>query len=251
MRHLPRAGRSARRAVGAAAVLVLTAAQSPTEPSGSSFAPGQGPFGSGHLSAHGIQALPAAGSAIDVDLATYNALYPDDPLNEEARRAAVRAMRSRGYDVVDESRLVLKVGVAQAPSPGSSSAGYPTPRRYAGGADMPPEMQRTGRRDIPWDPTVIPEADRVPEIYPQVRVPLGRRAGRVAANYTVTLTLFRRGEEPIWTATIEAGGDIPAPAALVRELTTAALDNLGTSVERDFTLSCAVEDVSRGGICLE
>lgn len=247
MTGVPKRVRPARRlcivAVAAAVVAVTAAAPSPVL--------GQASSGSGHLSANGLQPLPPEGSAVDVELTSYNAVDPGDPLHEEARRAAVRAAQGRGWTVSDRSTLVLRVGVQVGPSRGS-----PAGRDFGAGPfiddpALPPNIDRGGRLEVPGDPALLPESDRVPELYPQIRVPLGRRASAVRARYTLTLSLFRRGEEPIWAATIEAAGEIPDPAVLVRELTTTALRSLGSSVERDFTLSCAGEDVARGGICLE
>lgn len=208
-------------------------------------------YGSGHLSATGIGSLPSPGSDVAVELGSYDALYPENPIHEAARRAAIRAVRDRGWTVTDMAPLALEVRVDASPSPAAPAQGPRRPRRIAGGSEVPPEIDRSGRLDIPQDPTPIPEADRVPDVYPQVRVPLGRRPSTTNADYRVTLTLFRRGEEPIWTASIEAAGDIPDPRRLVGELTRSALDSLGTSVERDFAISCAQADVARGGICLD
>ncbi|TVR97662.1 MAG: hypothetical protein EA406_09075 [Rhodospirillales bacterium] len=174
------------------------------------------------------------GSTIDVDVVARTALFPGDRLDAAAAEATQAALTAQGFRVVDRGQMVLRVRVTQAPA-----------------GDVRARPDRLGPRadSIPRERSPIPRGDRVPEIVDPLRVPLGPPTFRVDSFYSLNFTLFERGREPIWSATIEASGRIPDPERLVRTLARTALADLGHSVEREFTLVCA--DDQPGTICLD
>jgi hypothetical protein len=196
---------------------------------------GERPSGLGYVSASGIGSLPPAGTRINVELAAHDASYRRDPLDEQARAAAVEALQASGYETADRGSLVLRIMVSSAPGP---IRVFETP------VGARPDIQ-------PGEIAPIPRSGRVPAVEPQVRVPLGARARRPTGSYTVTIMLFERGKEPLWTATSSVSGTIPKPEALVETLIRTAMSDLGRSVEREFIVSCDDEDVAGGAICPE
>jgi hypothetical protein len=194
---------------------------------------GERPSGFGYVSASGIGPLPSAGSRINVELAAHDASYRRNPLDEQARAAAVQALQASGYEVTDQGSPVLRITVSSAPGP---------VRVFETPVGARPDIQ-------PGEIAPIPDSGRVPSVEPQVLVPLGLRARRPTGSYTVTIMLFERGREPLWTATTSASGTIPNPEALVETLIRTAMSDLGRSVEREFAVSCDDEDVAGGAIC--
>lgn len=225
---LPGAGRIGAAATIAALMLVpvgaVDALDRPEQPSGF-----------GYVSASGIGPLPPPGSSINVEFAADDASFRVDPLHQQARAAAVEALQARGYEATDRGAPILRVGVSMAPGP---------IRVFEAPVGARPHMH-------PGEIAPIPDSARVPLLEPQVRVPLGALPRRPTGSYTVTIMLFERGREPLWTATSAASGTIPQPEALVRTLTRTAMNDLGRSVEREFILSCDDEDVAQGGVCPE
>jgi hypothetical protein len=191
--------------------------------------------GFGYVSASGVGSLPSAGTRINVELAAQDTNYRRDPLSEQAQAAAVQALQASGYEATDRGSLVLRVMVSSAPGP---IRAFETP------VGARPDVH-------PGEIAPIPNSGRVPTVEPQVRVPLGLRAQRPTGSYTVTIMLFERGREPLWTATSSVSGTIPDPEALVQTLVRTAMSDLGRSVEREFAVSCDDEDVAGGAICPE
>jgi hypothetical protein len=191
--------------------------------------------GFGSVSASGMGPLPSAGTTINVELAAYEASYQRSPLDQQARAAAVEALQASGYETTDRGSLVLRIMVSSAPGP---IRVFETP------VGARPDIQ-------PGEIAPIPDSARVPMVEPQVRVPLGLPARRPTGSYTVTLVLFERGREPLWMATSSASGTIPDPEALVQTLVELAMNDLGRSAAREFSLSCEDEDVAGGAICPE
>jgi hypothetical protein len=226
---MPGAGR-----IGATIALLALLLPVPTE---AVDAPprGQQPTGLGSLSASGIGPLPPAGTTINIELAGDDAGFRYDRLHEQARLAAVQALQAWGYEPVERGSPVLQIRVSMAPGP---------IRRFETPTGARPDLQ-------PGEIPPIPDSARVPVLEPQVRVPFGRALPRPTGSYTITLTLFERGREPLWVATTTVSGNIPDAEALVRTLTRTAMNDLGTTVQRDFALSCEDEDVARGSLCLE
>jgi hypothetical protein len=224
---LPGAGRIAA-ATAVIAVLTLKSVGAADPMDG-----GEQPSGFGYVSASGMGPLPSAGTRINVELAAHDASYRRDPLDDQARAAAVQALQASGYEATDQGSLVLRVMVSSAPGP---IRVFETP------VGARPNMQ-------PGEIAPIPRSGRVPAVEPQVRVPLGPRARRPTGSYTVTIMLFERGREPLWTATSSASGTIPEPEALVETLIRTAMNDFGRSVEREFPISCDDEDVAGGAIC--
>lgn len=186
-----------------------------------------------------FQALSSArelppGSAIDVDLATDAILFPGHRLDAVAEVATTAALLAQGFQVVERGPLVLRVRVTHAP---------------AGAAGGRRDLFGPRGEALPRERSPIPRGERVPEIVDPLRVPLGPPSFRSGSFYSISFTLFRRGREPIWSATIEASGRIPDPDRLVDTLTRTALADLGNTVEREFTLSCV--DDEPGTICLD
>jgi hypothetical protein len=193
----------------------------------------QQPSGLGSISTSGMGPLPSAGTTINVELAAHETSYQRNPLDEQARAAAVQALQALGYETTDRGSLVLRIMVSSAPGP---IRVFETP------VGARPDIQ-------PGEIAPIPDSARVPMVEPQVRVPLGLPARRPTGSYTVTLVLFERGREPLWMATSSASGTIPDPVALVQTLVELAMNDLGRSAARDFAVSCDEEDVAGGAIC--
>ena len=226
---LPSAGR-----IGAAATLVGALMLVPIAKVDAVDGPEQ-PSGFGSISASGIGPLPPAGRAINVELAADDASFRLDPLHQQARVAAVEALQAWGYEASDRGTPILRIGVSMAPGP---------VRVFESPVGARPDMH-------PGEIAPIPDSARVPLLEPQVRVPLGALPRRPTGTYTVTIMLFERGREPLWTVTSAASGTIPQPEALVRTLTRMAMNDFGKSVGREFILSCDDDDVAQGSVCPE
>lgn len=211
-------------AVGVLMLAPVNAADGPEQPSG---------FGS--VAASGIGPLPPPGTMINVETAAHDVSFRPDPLHQQARAAAVDALEAWGYRTSDRGTPVLRVGVSMAPGP---------VRTFESPVGARPDMH-------PGEIAPIPDSARVPLVEPQVRVPLGAQQRRLTGSYTVTLMLFERGREPVWSATSSASGTIPQPEAMVRTLTRMAMNDLGRSVGREFTVSCDENDVAQGAVCPE
>jgi hypothetical protein len=224
---LPGAGR-----IGAAVTIVATLMLVPIAKVDAVDGPEQ-PSGFGFVSAGGTGPLPPPGSTINVELAAHDASFRLDPLHQQARTAAVNALEAWGYETSDRGAPILRIAVSMAPAP---------VRLFEAPVGARPHMQ-------PGEIAPLPDASRVPLLEPQVRVPLGAPRPRVTGNYTVTIMLFERGREPLWSVTAAASGTIPQPEALVRALTRTALQDFGRSAEREFTVSCDDDDVAQGAVC--
>lgn len=212
------------------AVLMLT----PMAPADAADGPEQ-PSGFGSVATSGLGPLPPTGTVINVETAAHDVSFRPDSLHQQARAAAVDALEAWGYRTTDRGTPVLRVGVSTAPGP---------VRTFESPVGARPNMR-------PGEIAPIPDSARVPVVEPQVRVPLGARQRRLTGSYTVTLMLFERGREPVWSATSSASGTIPEPEALVRTLTRTAMSDLGRSVGREFTVSCDDDAVARGAVCPE
>jgi hypothetical protein len=224
---LPGVGR-----IGAAVTMIAALMLAPPAPADAVDGVEQ-PSGFGFISAGGLGPLPPPGTTINVELAAHDASFRLDPLHQQARAAVVGALQAYGYEATDRGTPILRIEVSMAPGP---------IRVFESPIGARPHMH-------PGEIAPIPDSARVPMVEPQVRVPLGRLPQRTPGSYTVTLLLFERGREPLWTATASGSGTIPQPEALIRTLTSVAMDDLGRSVQREFTLSCDDEDVAQGAVC--
>jgi hypothetical protein len=218
--------------IGAGVAMIAILMLVPVAMAGAVDGPEQ-PSGFGFISAGGIGPLPPPETTINVELAAEDASFRLDPLHQQARAAAVEALQAHGYETTDRGAPVFRIGVSMTPGP---------IRVFESPMGARPHMH-------PGEIAPIPDSARVPMVEPQVRVPLGRLPQRTPGSYTVTLMLFERGREPLWTATAAGSGTIPQPEALIRTLTRVAMDDLGRSVEREFILSCDDEDVAQGAVC--
>lgn len=191
--------------------------------------------GFGSISASGIGPVPPPGGTINVEVAADDASFRLDPLHQQARAAAVDALEGLGYVATERGAPILRIAVSMAPGP---------IRAFESPVGARPDMH-------PSEIAPIPNSSRVPLLEPQVRVPLGAVRRRTTGSYTVTIMLFERGREPLWSATSAASGTIPQPEALVRTLTRTAMSDFGKSVAREFTLSCDDDYVAQGAVCPE
>lgn len=220
--------------IGAAGLIVAVLVPQPLAPAGAVDGPEQ-PSGFGSVAASGIGPLPPPGTVINVETAAHDVNFRPDPLHQQARSAAADALEALGYQTTDRGTPVLRIGVSTAAGP-VRTFDWPVGAR--------PDMH-------PGEIAPIPNSGRVPMVDPQVRVPLGAPQRRLTGSYTVTLILFERGREPVWSATSTATGTIPDPEAMVRTLIQTAMSDLGRSAGREFTVSCDEDDVAQGAVCPE
>lgn len=218
--------RRARRAVSgllAAAALVLGHGGAALAQSASAAGPIG--VGSGHLTAAAAGLAGPPGRIAAVEPGGADAGLGDGRVDLVAA-AVRRALRQRGIDVGAGGTLVLRFDL------------------WGGGPGRPGDGRRASERPVPAG------ADRfVRDVDDRLRVPLGRRPGNVETRYSIALTLFRHGEPPVWTASIEAAGEIADPDRLLARMAESAIGELGASAERDFVIGCADTDDRR--LCLE
>ena len=85
---------------------------------------------------------------------------------------------------------------------------------------------------------------------PKATVPFDREREEVVSHFAISFFLFEPGQEPDWSATVEATGEVADANDLLRRLARAAMDTLGASAEREFVLSCQDDVDEEGGLCL-
>lgn len=187
------------------------------------------PSGSAHLSAVSAGGTWRQPSGITIETRDTDLDGVDGPRVETVRDTIRRALTEQGIAVTRDGSHVLHFKVSSAPSP------------------SPPAEREVVARRKPSPG----ERYRPVEVTDQVTVPLGsgRDAG-VSSDFAISFMLFVPGEKPLWNATITASGQVEDPSDLLRGMTRAAMNALGASAERDFTLSCTDVTVKQAGSCL-
>lgn len=184
---------------------------------GTTFADAPDRAGSGQMVAVSSGAAPPAGTPVRIEYGD-GAQLGRVELYDAARAAAEAALQRRGVAVAPDATLVLAIRI------------------------------ETGAYDFETLPPREPPAPRDragigalrPEIDNQVRIPVGPPARGVAPSYALKVDLYRPGQPPLWTATVQAAADVDRPDRLVGCMAAAAMASLGASASQTLPLAgCA------------
>jgi hypothetical protein len=180
--------------------------------------------GFGHLSATSNGPAIARGAAMELQVPDQT-LTSHPEMYDAAQHVVERFAASRGWRLVASEPLVLRLQI-------DSTA-------YNGENPSLPPLATNGSSNT--RPPV--------EVVNRVHIPFEEPPSRGAATYAVHLDLFRPGQPPLWTATVQASAQTTAPNQLITRMTEALIRVFGTNANRDFTLQCDSPD-ARGTICL-
>ena len=176
--------------------------------------------GFGHLTAAANGAPPAPGATVELQLPD-RAISAQPDLYEAAQAALEKFAAARGLQLGSTGPLVLRLRI-------DSTA-------YDGNRTPPPPDASSARARV--------------DIESQMHVPLDAPLGPGAATYIVHLDLYRPGEPPLWTATVQASAQTATPDRLIARMTEALTEVFGMSADRDFTLQCDRTE-QPGALCL-
>jgi len=168
----------------------------------------------GRLTALSNGGAPAAGTALRIEYGNGAWLGRAD-LYDAARAAAEAALQRRGVAVSPDAGLVLAIRIETGAYDFDSlpARDPPTPHARAGiGA---------------WEP----------EVENQVRIPVGPPPREVMPSYALHVDLYRPGQPPLWTATVQAESDSDRPDRLVGCMAAAAMASLGASASQTLPLA--------------
>jgi len=176
--------------------------------------------GFGHLTAAANGAPPAPGATVDLQLPDH-AISAQPDMYEAARAVLEKFAAARGLQLGPAGPLVLRLRI-------DSTA-------YDGDRPPPPPDASSAMARL--------------DIVNHMHVPLDAPLGDGAATYIVHLDLYRPGEPPLWTATVQASAQTTTPDRLIARMTEALTEVFGMSADRDFTLQCARTE-QPGALCL-
>lgn len=157
--------------------------------------------GEWHVQSRASQA-PAPGVSIDVQAAG------GSERADAAANAAASALRTKGFGIAGDSDLILRVHVDEGPAPPAVDPRYGLAAQGGTGSQTRVEMQaqlQTNNKRI----------DRVPRL-------------------GVQFFLFRRGQAPLWTATISAPHGARDSTVQIAEMAMLAMEYFGLEVNKSI-----------------
>lgn len=180
--------------------------------------------GFGHLTASANGPMIVRGTAVDLQIP--DRTLSDQPEMYDAAQAVLeKFVATRGLRVDPAGPLVLRLRIDTT--------------AYDGVRAPLPTVQPRGASNT------RPEV----EVVNNVHIPFKAPPGPGAATYVVHLDLFRPGQPPLWTASVEASAQTTTPDRLIARMTEALTGVFGLSADRDFTLQCGTTDLP-GALCL-
>lgn len=180
--------------------------------------------GFGHLSASANGPAIARGTAVDLQIPDHT-LSGQPEMYDAAQAVLEKFVATRGLRVDPAGPLVLRLRIDTTAYDGVRAPSAP---------DLPSGASNTR-----------PEV----EVINKVHIPFKEPPGPGAATYIVHLDLFRPGQPPLWTASVEASAQTTTPDRLIARMTEALTGVFGLSADRDFTLQCGSTD-AHGALCL-
>ena len=176
--------------------------------------------GFGHLTAAANGPPPERGATVELQIPD-RAVSGQPDMYEAARAVLDKFATARGLQFGPTGPLVLRLRI-------DSTA-------YDGNRPPPPPDASSAMARL--------------DIVNQMHVPLDPPLGPGAATYIVHLDLYRPGEPPLWTATVQASAQTATPDRLIARMTEALTEVFGMSADRDFTLQCDRTE-QPGALCL-
>lgn len=204
----------------AAAVLAVATIVAAPAVTGSALADEPAATGSGHLTAAANGPTPTRGAAIALEVPD-RAISSRPDMYEAARGVLEKFATARGLALASTAPLVMRLRI-------DSTA-------YDGDRSPPPPDASSAMARL--------------DIVNQVHLPLDSSLADGAAAYIVHLDLYRPGEPPLWTATVQADARTASPEQLIGRMTEALIEVFGMSADRDFTLACD-RTAQPGALCL-
>ncbi|MGE0744001.1 MAG: hypothetical protein AB7K86_02090 [Rhodospirillales bacterium] len=181
---------------------------------GATLASAPAPAGAGRMTAVSAGVAPPAGTPVRIEYGD-GAQLGHAGLYDAARTAAEAALRRRGLAVMPDAALVLafRIETGAYDFAALPPREPPAPRDRAGIGALRPEVEN------------------------QVRIPVGPPPRGAAPSYALHVDLYRPGQPPLWTATVQADADVERPDRLVGCMTAAAMASLGASAARTLPLA--------------
>jgi hypothetical protein len=176
--------------------------------------------GFGHLTAVVNGPVPGRGAAVELELPD-RAVSGRPDMYEAAHGVLQRFATARGLTLAEAAPLVMRLRIDSTAYDGN---------RPPAAADASSAMARV-------------------DVVNQVHLPFDPPPGVGAATYIVHLDLYRPGEPPLWTATVQASAQTSMPDRLIGRMTEALTEVFGMSADRDFTLQCD-RTSPPGALCL-
>ena len=108
-------------------------------------------------------------------------------------------------------------------------------------------------RDLPQPPFNTTHDSGAPDrvVVDQVRVPLGGREPPPDTEIAIAFFLYDALGNTLWSATINARGEIGDPALVIERMAKAAASAIGAHAERDFVLWCDGVEQNERTLCLD